>query len=178
MSERYFRDDPPVEGGALRARSPLRRRYLDRTAALVLGGLIFVLTTLTACGGSDNADTTGVPGEIEVDLAARGGARVAGARAVLTYQDKQHTRIVVDGFGGGEPVGKDALARVVHGSCDEPGGVAYKLGTLAGDSSETTLDAGLPALLGRDLAVQVLFVTDERDVVACGDLPDKAPDSS
>jgi hypothetical protein len=178
MSERILQVERPRQGCARPARGRLPRTFPNRTAALALGAVLVVLATLTGCGGSDTADTTGVPGEIEVDLAARGGARVAGARAVLKYQDRQHTRIVVDGFGGGEPAGKDALARVVHGSCDEPGAVAYKLGTLAGDSSETTLDAGLPALLGRDLAVQVLFVTDERDVVACGDLPDTAPDSS
>jgi hypothetical protein len=133
--------------------------------------------SLSGCGGEGKVTTTGQPGEIEVDLSARGAARVVGVRAVLEYQSKQQTRIVVDGLDGGEPTGSAAKARVVRGTCEKPAGPAFALKPIRNGSSETTLGVGVPELLARDYAIQVISTTTKVNVLACGDLPDAAPES-
>src|SRR3954470_16269274 len=93
-----------------------------RALCSLLAASCVVLAT-AACGGEVDADTTAQPGEISIDLAAQDGARLAGARALIEYRNKQQTRVLVDGFGSGEQ--SATMARVVKGTCDEPGQLAF-----------------------------------------------------
>jgi hypothetical protein len=129
----------------------------------------------SGCGGS-SAESTDAPGEVAVDLEERNDANVAGARAVLRYESKTRTRVTVDGFDGAERPGAGANpVRVVRGSCDEPGGVAFELKPLRGPTSETTIGIGIDELYEGDFAVEVLFSSDRPEALACGDVPDEPP---
>jgi len=152
--------------------------------ARAVGVLLAAVTAaclLVACGDSGgDAELTKQPGEVQVDLEARNGARIAGARAVLTYRSKAETKVRVDGVDISEPKGQGdgSPARIVRGTCDKPGKKVYGLEPVRGGSSESTVDVGLPNLLRDDYSIVVFFTGEnERQVIACGELPDEAPAS-
>ncbi len=138
---------------------------LASTTALLVSG----------CGGS-GSEGTDTPGEVSVDLEQRNDANVVGARAVLRYEDESRTRVTVDGLDGGERPGQGPNpVRVVRGSCDDPGNVAFELKPLRGPTSETTIGIGIDELYEGDFAVEVLFSRDRPEALACGDVPDEPP---
>jgi hypothetical protein len=132
---------------------------------------------LVACGGSD-AETTSDPGEIAFDLdTLEEGAE--GVRATLSFEGRDRTTIRIDGLDVGEPAGGGPNpAWLRRGSCDEPEDVVAELGTLRGPATEATVPVGLPALLNGDYAIAVGLpgASTEEPVVACGEVPDEAPD--
>lgn len=145
-----------------------------RSKALAL--LLISLLLLTACGGSDDVDTTGEPGEIAFPLDEVGDAGVAGVRATLSYETPEKTTIVVDGLDEGEPAGGGANPVVLrNGTCDEPKNVVFELEALRGSTSETTVDLALTALLNGDYHIQIGLPSNRPDVIACGEVPDEAP---
>ena len=145
-----------------------------RSKALVL--LLLGLVFLPACGGSNDAETTGEPGEIAFNLDEVGDAGVAGVRATLSYETPEKTTIVVDGLDEGEPAGGGANPVVLRsGTCDEPKDVVFKLAPLRGATSETTVDLALTALLNGDYHIVIGLPSNRPDVIACGEVPDEAP---
>jgi hypothetical protein len=172
-----------AQANGLRAATPRRvaHRGLARGGAWLLAAAV-AASLVVACGESSGgaAETTEQPGELQVDLKARNDARVAGARAVLTYRSKTKTMVRVEGVDVSSPNARssDTPATIVRGTCDDPGKKAYALEPIRGGASESTLDVGLPELLRQDYAIVVLFTDDnERQIVACGELPDEAPAS-
>ena len=151
--------------------APLARALCSLLAA---GCVVFA----TACGGDDGdggADTTAQPGQISVDLTAQDGGRLAGARALLEYKAENRTRVLIDGFGSGER--SATRARVVSGTCQDPGKLVYALAPIRDGTSESNLDVPMPDLLQSGRSIQVLAGPTDSDVIACGDLPDEAPTS-
>lgn len=141
--------------------------------ALVL--LLISLPLLAACGGTDDAETTG-EGEIAFNLDEIGDAGVAGVRATLSYETPEKTTIVVDGLDEGEPAGGGANPVVLRsGTCDEPKSVVFELAPLRGATSETTVDLALTALLNGDYHIVIGLPSNRPDVIACGEVPDEAP---
>ncbi|MDF2752358.1 MAG: hypothetical protein K0S82_741 [Gaiellaceae bacterium] len=142
--------------------------------ALVL--CVIGLLLLAACGGSNDAETTGEPGEIAFELDEVSDAGVAGVRATLSYETPEKTTIVVDGLDEGEPAGGGANPVVLRsGTCDEPKNVVFELEALRGSTSETTVDLALTALLNGDYNIQIGLPSNRPDVIACGDIPDEVP---
>jgi hypothetical protein len=134
-------------------------------AALFAGG----------CGGSDEIETTGQPGEFAFDLPARNGG-ADGVRATLTYKGRDRTEITVDGLDEGESAGGGPNPVWLRtGSCDERGRIISQLAPLHGSSSTTTVKLGLNALLNGDYAVAVGLTKQQPEDVACGEVPDEAP---
>ena len=139
-----------------------------RALVLVLVGLLL----LSGCGGSEEAETTGEPGEITFDLGEVGDAGVTGVRATLTYETPEKTTVTVDGLDEGEPAGGGANPVLLRrGTCDEPKDIAFDLEKLSGATSETTVELALTALLNGDYNIQVGLPDRPDDVVACGDVP-------
>lgn len=127
------------------------------------------------CGGDDNAESTGKPGQVSFDLQEVNDSNVAGARAVLSYVDTQRTRVLVDGIDNQEPSGGGANpVQLRRGSCSDPGNVVAKLPALTGPSSTGTVQLGLAQLVGGDYAVVVELAGGSR-TIACGDVPDSLP---
>ena len=142
--------------------------------ALVL--LLISLLLFAACGGSNDAETTGEPGEIAFNLDEVGDAGVAGVRATLSYETPEKTTIVVDGLDEGEPAGGGANPVVLRsGTCDEPKNLVFELEQLRGATSETTVDLVLTALLNGDYHIVIGLPSNRPDVIACGEVPDEAP---
>ena len=140
--------------------------------------LLVGLLLLAGCGGSDEAETTGDPGEITFDLDAVGDAGVAGVRAVLTYETPEKTTITVDGLDEGEPAGGGANPVILRsGTCDEPKDIVFELEKLSGATSETTVELALTALLNGSYNIQVGLPDRPDDVVACGDVPQEVAES-
>jgi hypothetical protein len=130
---------------------------------------------LAACGGSDEATTTGDPGEVQFELEAGDAADVSGVRATLTFETPDRTRIVVDGLDEGEAGGGGPNpVRLLGGTCDDPGEIVAELEDLRGPSSETTVDVGLDELLSGEYAVEVSLPRRASEAVACGEVPDEA----
>jgi hypothetical protein len=128
------------------------------------------------CGGSNDVETTGEPGEIAFNLEAVGDAGVAGVRAILSHETPEKTTIIVDGLDEGEPAGGGANPVVLRsGTCDEPKNVVFELDALRGSTSETTVDLALTALLNGDYNIQIRLPSNRPDVIACGEVPDEAP---
>ena len=155
-------------------RLPFVYRRLLRISAVGLSAL--ALPIASGCGGENGAEATGESGEVSVDLEGQNDANVAGARAVLRYVDSDRTLITIDGLDAGErgALGPNA-ARIVQGSCERPGEVAFELRPLEGSSTETEIETGIDRLYEGEYAVQVLFGEAGSRVAACGDLPDEAP---
>ena len=129
---------------------------------------------LMACGG-ERGESTGTPGEVSVDLTGQNDANIAGARAVLRYIDQDTTLVTVDGLDGAEQPGLGTNpVRIIKGSCDRPGKVAFRLPPLTPTGSEKRIPIGIDALYQGDYAVQVLFSKDGKPF-ACGNTPDKPP---
>ncbi|HJU48796.1 MAG TPA: hypothetical protein VJ689_11710 [Gaiellaceae bacterium] len=142
---------------------------------LTVALLAVAVLALASCGGSD-ADDTGAPGEVEFRLSERNDSNSTGVRVVLRYEDEKRTLVRIDGLDEGEPSGGGANpARLVKGSCDEPGAVAFELEPLKGPLSETTVDVGLPELFAGEYAIEVLLTADQPRQIACGEVPDDAP---
>jgi hypothetical protein len=139
--------------------------------------LLVSLLLLAGCGGSDEVETTGDPGEIAFALDEVGDAG-AGVRAILTYETREKTTITVDGLDEGEPAGGGANPVLLRsGTCDEPKDIVFELETLSGATSETTVELALTALLNRDYNIQVGLPDRPDDVVACGDVPEEVAES-
>ena len=137
---------------------------------------VSAILLLTACGGSNDAETTGEPGEIAFPLDEVGDAGVAGVRATLSYETPEKTTIVVDGLDEGEPAGGGPNPVVLRsGTCDEPKNVVFELEALRGSTSETTVDLALTALVNGDYNIQIGLPSNPSDVIACGDVPDDVP---
>jgi hypothetical protein len=136
------------------------------------------LLCLSGCGGSEEAETTGDPGEITFELDGVGDAGVAGVRAILTYETPEETTVTVDGLDEGEPAGGGANPVLLRsGTCDEPKNVVFELEKLSGATSETRVDLALTALLNGDYNIQVGLPDRPNDVVACGDVPQEVAES-
>ena len=142
--------------------------------------LVFIAVSLLAagCGGSDEAEPTGVPGEVAFELNEVGDAGVAGVQATLTHETPEKTKVTVDGLDEGEPAGGGANPVFLRsGTCDEPGDILFELEELSGPTSETTVELALTALLNGDYNIQVSLPDRPEDVVACGDVPQEVEDS-
>ncbi len=110
------------------------------------------------------------PGEIQIELQEQDGSNVAGFRAVLTFTDKDNTKVLIDGLDTGEPSGGGQHpAFIRRGSCAEPGAIAARLQPLCGGTSSSTVDLGLAELLAGDFAITVLLTPNQREVIACGE---------
>ena len=148
----------------------------SRPNALVV--LLIGLLVLAGCGGSEEAQTTGDPGEITFELDAAGDAGVAGVRAILTYETPEKTTVTVDGLDEGEPAGGGANPVLLRrGTCDEPEGVVFELEKLSGATSKTTVELALTALLNGDYNIQIGLPDRPEDIVACGDVPQEVAES-
>ena len=147
----------------------------SRRNALVV--LLIGLLVLAGCGGAEEAETTGDPGEITFEL-NKGGSAGAGVRATLTYKTNEKTTVTVDGLDEGEPAGGGANPVLLRrGTCDEPKDVAFELEKLSGATSETTVELALTALLNGDYNIQVGLPDRPEDIVACGDVPQEVAQS-
>jgi hypothetical protein len=148
----------------------------SRPNALVV--LLIGLFVLAGCGGSEEAQTTGDPGEITFELDAAGDAGVAGVRAILTYETPEKTTVTVDGLDEGEPAGGGANPVLLRrGTCDKPEDVLFELEKLSGATSKTTVELALTALLNGDYNIQVGLPDRPEDIVACGDVPQEVAES-
>ena len=140
--------------------------------------LLVGLLLLAGCGGSEEAEPTGDPGEITFDLDEVGDAGVAGVRATLTYETPERTTVTVDGLDEGEPAGGGANPVLLRsGTCDEPKDIVFELEELSGATSETTVELAITALLNGDYNIQVGLPDRPDDVVACGDVPQEVAES-
>jgi hypothetical protein len=142
---------------------------------LALFGVLIVF--MAGCGGEEErAETTQIPGEIAFDLSSTGDTGVAGVRAKLVYKDRNRTTVIVDGLDEGEPGGGGRNpARLYRGSCDDLGRVVQRLRPIEGSTSTTTVRLGVAALLDGEYAVAVALTGSADDFLACGDVPDNAP---
>jgi hypothetical protein len=145
----------------------------SKAVVLFLAGLLL----LAGCGGSDEAETTGEPGEITFALDEVGDAG-AGVRAILTYETPEKTTVTVDGLDEGEPAGGGANPVLLRsGTCDEPKDIIFELEKLSGATSKTTVELALTALLNGDYNIQIGIPDRPEDVVACGDVPREVAES-
>lgn len=147
-----------------------------RSNALVL--LLVWLLVLSGCSGSEEAETTGNPGEITFELDEAGEAGVAGVRAILSYETPEKTTVTVDGLDEGEAAGGGANPVLLRGgTCDEPKDIVFELEKLSGATSETMVELALTALLNGDYNIQVGLPDRPNDIVACGDVPQEVAES-
>ena len=147
-----------------------------RSNAVVLA--LVGLLLLSGCGGSEEAETTGDPGEITFELGEAGDAGVAGVRAILTYETPEKTTITVDGLDEGEPAGGGANPVLLRsGTCDEPKDIVFELEKLSGATSQTTVELAFTALLNGDYNIQVGLPDRPNEIVACGDVPQEVAES-
>ncbi len=162
----------PVDPEMCTGGRPLAR---ERVVPLVAALGLLVATALVGCGG-DGGEGTGVPGEVAFDLHEANDANIAGARAVLEFVDENSTLVTVDGLDASEQPGLGPNpVRIVEGSCERPGDVAFPLSALTGSGSETRLDVGINEFYTGDYALQVLFSKERAEPLACGDVPDEPP---
>jgi hypothetical protein len=140
--------------------------------------LIVVAFLGAGCGGSEEAQTTGDPGEITFDLKDVGGSGGAGVRATLVYDTPEKTTVIVDGLDEGEPGGGGANPVLLgSGTCDEPKDTLFDLEKLRGSISQTTVELALTALLNGDYHIQVGLPDRPQEIIACGDVPQEVPQS-
>jgi hypothetical protein len=141
--------------------------------------LALVVLLIAGCGGSDSVEATEDPGEIAFDLEVQTPREATGVRATLTYITRDQTKIVVDGLDESEPAGAGANPVLLRsGTCSDPKEILFELENLSGSTSETTVKLGLPALLNGDYLIEVGLAPDQPDPIACGDVPDEAPDTN
>jgi hypothetical protein len=151
-----------------------RRRVLSRLTVALVGGAVALLV---ACGGSD-VETTDDPGEIAFDLESETPREARGIRATLTFESRDATKIVVDGLDESEPAGGGANpVSLRSGTCDDRKETLFELESLRGNVSESTVELGLPALLNGDYFLAVALAPDQPEIIACGDIPDEAPET-
>ena len=147
----------------------------SRPNALVV--LLIGILALAGCGGADDAQTTGDPGEITFRV-DDGGNAGAGVRATLTHKTNETTTVTVDGLDEGEPAGGGANPVLLRrGTCDEPQDVVFELEKLSGSTSETTVELALTALLNGEYNIQIGLPDQPEDIVACGDVPQEVAES-
>jgi hypothetical protein len=147
-------------------------------ALAVLTAVLAALAT-GGCGGSGGAETTGEPGEIAFDLPPANDGGVSGVRATLKYKSRDRTQVTVDGLDEGESAGGGPNPVWLRsGSCDDLGRVISTLKPLEGSTTSSVVGVGLTALLNGDYAVAVGLTKQQPEAVACGDVPDTAPDAS
>ena len=152
------------------------RRVVRSFGALKLS--LMCLLFLAGCGGSDEAETTGEPGEIVFELEAVGDVGVSGVRATLAHETPEKTTIVVDGLDEGEPAGGGANpVSLRRGTCAEPKDTVFKLEKLSGSTSQTTVELALTALLNGDYHIDVGLPNQSETIIACGDVPDEVAES-
>lgn len=155
-------------------RDDWRQRWTGSIAWLL--GLMLVVLGVVGCG-EETGEGTGVAGEVSFDLAGQNDANIAGARAVLRYVDEGTTLVTVDGLDQAEQAGLGPNpVRIVEGSCERPGAVAFQLPALTGSGSEKRLEVRIADLYEGDYAIQVLFSKGRDEPMACGDVPDDPPD--
>ena len=166
-----MKDDVP---GRACWRDDRRQRWLGSIAWLL--GLMLVVLGVVGCG-EETGEGTGVAGEVSFDLAGQNDANIAGARALLRYVDEGTTLVTVDGLDQAEQAGLGPNpVRIVEGTSERPGAVAFQLPALTGSGSEKRLEVGIADLYEGDYAVQVLFSKGRDEPMACGDVPDEPPD--
>ena len=147
-------------------------------ASNVLAVLLVGLLLLAGCGGSEDAETTGDPGEITFELDEVGDAGGAGVRATLAYESPEKTKVTVDGLDEGESAGGGANPVLLRGgTCDEPNDIVFELDKLSGATSQTTVGLALTALLNGEYNIQVALPDRPDEVVACGDVPQAVAES-
>ena len=156
-------------------RTPRAARRVTRFQAVALAALALAPVAWVGCG-EEAAEGTGVAGEVSFDLEGQNDANVSGARAVLHYVNEGTTLVTVDGLDQAEQPGLGPNpVRIVKGSCDRPGAVAFRLPVLTASGSEKRLEVGIDELYEGDYAVQVLFSKGKDEPLACGDVPDEPP---
>jgi hypothetical protein len=154
-----------------------RRRSRAARRAGRFSALALAILALVGCG--ESAEGTGVAGEVSFDLAGENHANVSGARAVLHYVDEGTTLVTVDGLEQAEQPGLGPNpVRIVEGSCDDPGAIAFQLPALSASGSEKRLKIGIDELYEGSYAVQVLFSKDEDRPMACGEIQMSLPPDS
>jgi hypothetical protein len=143
---------------------------------LISLGLVVLL--IAACDGNNDVEATEDPGEIAFELEVQTPREATGVRATLSYKTRDETRIVVDGLDESEPAGGGANPVWLRsGSCADPKEILFELESLSGSTSETTVELGLPALLNGDYLIEVGLAPDQPETIACGDVPDEAPEA-
>jgi type IV pilus biogenesis protein CpaD/CtpE len=141
-------------------------------AALALTG------ALGGCGGDDGAEEV-VPGDVGPGVAfsldAENDSQLTGARAILTPLGTDRTRIQVDGIDRGSPAGGGPhRIQLIRGSCDENarGAVVADLGGVGNGRGGDVVQQGAATLAQGDFAVAVWLVAGQRQLIACGEVPD------
>jgi hypothetical protein len=154
------------------------RTSCGRNVARSLSLFLVALLLGVGCGGSEQAETTGDPGEIAFELEDVGISGGAGIRATLVYETPEKTTIIVDGLDEGEPGGGGANPVLLgSGTCDEPKDTLFDLEKLRGSTSQTTVELALTALLNGDYHIQVGLPNQPQETIACGDVPQEVPQS-
>jgi hypothetical protein len=140
-----------------------------------IGVCVVAVLALPGCGGDGStAESTAQPGEVSFDLNAVNDSNIAGARARLTYIDKNRTRILVDGIDEQEPRGGRANpVKLRKGSCSEPGDVVLVLPKPKGLTTQAEVRIGMAQLFEGSYTVAVELAGGEKQI-ACGDVPDES----
>ena len=141
--------------------------------------LALALAVLGAVGcGEETGEGTGVAGRSASTSRAKTTPTFGGeGRAALRGRgdDARHGRRADQAEQAG--LGPNPV-RIIEGSCDRPGAVAFQLPALTASGSEKRLEVGIDELYEGDYAVQVLFSKGRDEPMACGDVPDDPPDGS
>ena len=140
-----------------------------------VGVCVVAVLAMPGCGGDGStAESTDQPGEVSFDLNAVNDSNIAGARAVLTYVDKNRTRILVDGIDEQEPVaGRPNPVKLREGSCSEPGAVVLVLPKPKDSATQAEVRMGMAEFFEGSYTVAVELAGGEKQI-ACGDVPDES----
>lgn len=129
-------------------------------------------------GGGESAEEV-VPGHVgpgvAFSLKAENDSQLQGARAILTPLGTSRTRIQVDGIDRGSPAGGGPhRIALIRGSCDDNalGAVVADLGGVGNARGGGVVQRGVGTLAKGRFAVAVWLVAGERQLIACGEVPD------